>query len=459
MRPGNRDGSVPDADLGRPGARNLGRAVSGWVTSGVDVAASAAMSFTSLRHRFPGCSDGWARFDGPAGTQVVDTAITAMTAWLSDGSNGCGGGYFAAAQRADELVDRTRATVGRLFNAPADGVTFGPNMTTLTFMMARVLGPLFEPGDEIITTHMEHDGNNTPWRRMAEDHGLVVKTLPWSRDTYEFDLDELDALITPRTKFASLNYASNILGTINPVPQMVARLKAAGAITYVDAVQYAPHGPIDVQALGCDFLVSSSYKFYGPHQGVLWGRGALLDQLRAFKLRVVPDVAPDKFETGCQSLEGQAGVIGAIEYLQWLGTTMGSPHLHEHPGVPRRTAEIHAAMAAMAEYEYALSGRLIAGLQAIDGVQVHGITDPASFERRVPTVSFSRVDTQPSDVAGFLDQHGVYVWNGHNYALPVIEWLGLAELGGVVRIGPTHYNTLAEVDRAVELVAEFVAAH
>jgi selenocysteine lyase/cysteine desulfurase len=294
---------------------------------------------------------------------------------------------------------------------------------------------------------------------MAAERGMVVKTLPFDRDTYEFDLDELASLITPRTRFASLNYASNILGTINPVRQMVAMLKAAGAITYVDAVQYAPHGPIDVQAIGSDFLVASAYKFYGPHQGILHGRREVLDRLHAYKLRVVPDVPPNKFETGTQSLEGQAGVLGALEYLQWLGVGMGAEHLAHLTHLPPRTAEIHAAMIAMADYEHSLSGRLIEGLQSIEGVHVHGITDPEAFGRRVPTVSFSRPGTEPAAVATFLDEHGVYVWNGHSYALPVIEWLGLADAGGVVRIGPTHYNTLAEVDTVVELVREFVETH
>jgi selenocysteine lyase/cysteine desulfurase len=229
-----------------------------------------------------------------------------------------------------------------------------------------------------------------------------------------------------------------------------------GAITYIDAVQYAPHGPIDVQDLGCDFLVSSAYKYYGPHQGILYGRADMLDRLQAYKLRVVPDRAPDKFETGTQSLEGQAGVLGALEYLQWLGASMGTQHLRSD--LPRRTSQIHAAMSAMAEYEHALSGRLIAGLQAIPDVRVHGITDPAAFARRVPTVSFTRPGLDPAVLADFLDERGVYVWNGHSYALPVIEWLGLAETGGVVRIGPTHYNTLDEIDTVVGLIGEFFSS-
>lgn len=418
----------------------------------------------AVRSHFPALAlthDGRPRIylDNPAGTQVPNQVLDRMRDTLV-GCNANMGGAFRTSREATALVHQAHEAAADLYHAASpDEIVFGPNMTTLTFVMARVLGPRFEAGDELITTHMEHDGNNTPWRTMAAERGMVVKTLPWNRDTYEFDLDELEALITPRTRFAALNFASNILGTINPIKEMVARLRSAGAITYVDAVQYAPHGPIDVQDLGCDFLVSSPYKWYGPHQGILYGRAELLERLRAYKLRVVPDVAPAKFETGCQSLEGQAGVLGALDYLQWLGTTMGADRLTALGHLPRRTAELHAAMQAMATYEEQLSDRLINGLQAIDGITVHGITDPTRFGRRVPTVSWSRPGTDPADVARFLDEHGVYVWHGHNYALPVIEWLGLDQLGGVVRIGPTHYNTLAEVDAAVHLVGQFVKAH
>lgn len=399
--------------------------------------------------------------DNPAGTQVPNEVLDAMrTAMVEFNANMHG--QFRTTVLATELEHEAHRAMADFYNAPsADEITFGPNMTTLTFQMTRVLGPLFQEGDEIITTHMEHDGNNTPWRRMAADRGLVVKTLPWNRDTYEFELSELEQLITPRTRFASLNYASNILGTINPIKQMVAMLKDAGAITYVDAVQYAPHGAVDVQDLGCDFLVSSAYKFYGPHQGILFGRREITEGLDAYKLRVVPDQIPDKYETGTQSLEGQAGVLGAIDYLRWLGTTMGSSHVAAatSAGHRIRTAEIHGAMNAMVEYEHSLSQRLINGLQSIPGVNVHGITDPSAMHRRVPTVSISHAAMDPADAATFLDQHGVYVWNGHSYGLPVIEFLGLQDRGGVLRIGPTHYNTLEEIDRVVDLVARYLAKH
>lgn len=396
-------------------------------------------------------------FDNPAGTQVPQRVLDRMrTAMVECNANMHG--EFHTSRVATELVDEAHRAMADFYNAASEReVVFGPNMTTLTFMMTRVLGPRFREGDEIITTRMEHDGNQTPWLTMAAERGLVVKTLPFDRTTYEFDLDQLDALISERTRFAALNFSSNILGTINPIKDMCSRLRAAGALTYVDAVQYAPHGPIDVQDLGCDFLVASAYKFYGPHQGILWGCEALLEELPAYKLRVADNALPGKWETGTQSLEGQAGTIGALEYLQWLGTTMGAGHTPTRPGLRPRTRELHAALSAMAHYEHSLSDRLIAGLQRLDGVEVRGITDPAARARRVPTVSMTRPGLDPAELARFLDQHGVYVWNGHSYALPVIEWLGLQQLGGVVRLGPTHYNTVDEVDTVLQLIGDFLA--
>ena len=414
------------------------------------------MSFdvTTIRAKFPALAvrDGGRPriyFDNPAGTQVPDQVLDRMRSAMVE-FNANMHGNFHTTRLATELEEEAHRAMADFYHARSpEEVVFGPNMTTLTFMMTRVLGPLFDEGDEMITTCMEHDGNNTPWRTMAAERGMVVKTLPFDRDTYEFDVDELASLITPRTKFAALNYASNLLGTINPIKQMVAQLKAVGAMTYVDAVQYAPHGPIDVQDLDCDFLVASPYKFYGPHQGVLYGRAELLSRLHAYKLRVVPDQAPGKFETGTQSLEGQAGVLGAIEYLQWLAGEVA-------PAVTGRRAQIEAAMAAMVEHEKGLSLRLIDGLQQIPDLCVRGVTNRAAIDRRVPTVSFTHPRLVPGEVATFLDAHGVYAWDGHNYALPVVEFLGIGA-AGVVRLGPTHYNTLEEVDAVVGLLSELGA--
>jgi cysteine desulfurase family protein (TIGR01976 family) len=394
--------------------------------------------------------------DNPAGTQVPQQVLDQMHHALVH-CNANMGGQFQTSREATALTHAAHEAMADFYNAASDReVVFGPNMTTLTFVMARALGPRFSEGDEMIITAMEHEGNNTPWRTMAAERGMVVKTLGFDRDTYEIDLDELDSLITPRTKFAALNYASNLLGTINPVGEMCARLRAAGAMTYIDAVQFAPHGPIDVQALGCDFLISSAYKFYGPHQGVLYGREELLQGTPAYHLRTVPDLTPNKWETGTQSLAGQAGTIGALEYLEWVGRTMGAEHRPDTPGLRERTRDLHAGLAAMAHYEESLSERLISGLAAIDGVRIHGITDPTAYHRRVPTVSITADGMDPEAMADFLGDQGVYVWNGHSYALPVVEWLGLADRGGVVRIGPTHYNTLDEIDTAVGLIAEFL---
>jgi cysteine desulfurase family protein (TIGR01976 family) len=416
----------------------------------------------AIRDQFPALAlphvDGRPRvyLDNPAGTQVPQQVLDQMHHALVH-CNANMGGLFQTTRQATALSHAAHVAMADLYNAASEReVVFGANMTTLTFVMARALGPQFEAGDEMIITAMEHEGNNTPWRTMAAERGMVVKTLGFDRDTYEIDLDELDALITPRTRFAALNYASNLLGTINPVGEMCQRLRAAGALTYIDAVQYAPHGPIDVQALGCDFLVSSVYKFYGPHQGVLYGREELLQGLRAYHLRTVPDITPSKWETGTQSLAGQAGTLGALEYLEWVGGTMGADHRPDTPGLRDRTRDLHAGLAAMARYEEGLSERLISGLAVIDRVRIHGITDPTAYHRRVPTVSITVDGVDPAELAGFLSDHGVFVWNGHSYALPVVEWLGLADSGGVVRIGPTHYNTVDEIDVAVGLVGEFL---
>lgn len=416
----------------------------------------------AIRDHFPALSlahvDGRPRvyLDNPAGTQVPQQVLDRMHHALVH-CNANMSGQFQTSREATALIHEAHVAMADFYNAASDReIVFGPNMTTLTFVMARALGPRFEAGDEMIITAMEHEGNNTPWRTMAAERGMVVKTLGFDRDTYEIDLDELDSLITPRTKFAALNYASNLLGTINPVPEMCRRLRAAGALTYIDAVQFAPHGPIDVQAIGCDFLVSSAYKFYGPHQGVLYGREELLQGLRAYHLRTVPDVTPNKWETGTQSLAGQAGTMGALEYIEWVGTTMGTDHRPDTAGMRDRTRDLHAGLAAMAHYEEGLSARLISGLSAIDGVRIHGITDPSAFDRRVPTVSITVDGVDPAAMAEFLGDNGVYVWNGHSYALPVVEWLGIADRGGVVRIGPTHYTTHDEVDTAVGLVADYL---
>ncbi|MFN8023066.1 MAG: cysteine desulfurase-like protein [Acidimicrobiales bacterium] len=422
------------------------------------------LDLDAVRAQFPALAlthDGGPRtyLDNPAGTQVPQRVLDRMRQALVEFNANMHGNFHTSVQ-ATEHSHRAHVHMAEFYNAASDReIVFGPNMTTLTFQMARVLGPRFREGDEIITTHMEHEGNNWPWRTMAAERGLVVRTVPFDRDTYELDLDAFADMITERTKFAAINVASNLLGTINPVKQMVAALRDVGAITYLDAVQYAPHGVIDVQDLGCDFLVASSYKFYGPHQGILYGREELLSSMPAYKLRTVPDITPDRYETGTQSLEGQSGVIGALEYVQWVGREFGRDLRPATPGLSERTRDLQAGMKAMVAYEETLSERLISGLQSIPGVRIHGITVRAAFSRRVPTVSITAAGLVPAELASFLDTQGVYVWNGHSYALPVVEFLGIADQGGVVRIGPTHYNTVDEIDRCVGLIEQFLASN
>ena len=392
--------------------------------------------------------------DNPAGTQVPRQVIDRMLHALVH-CNANMGGNFTTTREATELSHLAHVAMADFYNANSDReIVFGPNSTSLTFVITRAIAHLFEAGDEIIVTRMEHDANASPWRILAEERGLVIKRLDFDRDTYQLDLGQLDELITPRTRFAAINYASNVLGTINDVREICRRIRAAGGLTYIDAVQYAPHGPIDVQDIGCDFLVASAYKFYGPHQGVLWAREELLERLHPYKLRVASNDLPGRFETGTQSLEGQAGTIGAVEYLEWVGKTMGTEFHGANPN--QRTDHVHAGLRAMAAYEETLSTRLINGFLDLDGVVVHGITDPAQFAKRVPTVSISKPGMQPAAMAAALDEKGIFVWDGHSYAIDVIEWLGLADKGGVVRFGPTHYNTIEEIDFALAAVAEYL---
>jgi selenocysteine lyase/cysteine desulfurase len=270
--------------------------------------------------------------------------------------------------------------------------------------------------------------------------------------TCRYDLGELERLLTSRTRLAAISLASNLTGTVNDAREFCRRAGSAGAITFVDAVHYAPHGPIDVQSIGCDVLVCSPYKFFGPHQGVLWAREALLDELRPYKLRASSSELPGRFETGTASLEGQAGVVGAIEYLEWVGKSMAREFASRISAMTGRRQVLHAAMLAIADHERELSARLITRLESIRGVRIHGITDRSLLAHRVPTVSISKANTDPAELDRALAAQGIYVWSGHSYAVDVVERLGLADAGGVLRIGAAHYNTVEEIDRAADAI-------
>jgi len=381
--------------------------------------------------------------DNPAGTQVPATVAQAMSDCLLK-SNANLGGNFPSSDAADEVVATAREAMARFLNAPTSSeIVFGQNMTTITLHLSRSIGRLFRPGDEIILSRMDHDANVWPWVLLARDLDLVVKWLPFSPETFEFDLGDLDNLLNDRTRLVCVGGASNLTGTLNDVVSICARARAAGALTYIDGVQSVPHVATDVQALGCDFLVCSPYKFFGPHQGVLWGRMDVLEQLEPYKVRPAPDDVPGCFETGTQSHEGFAGIKAAVEYFEWMGRTMAGA------SDDRRAA--HAAMDLLFDYEKSLATRLINGLTAIDGVKVQGITAAHAMDRRVPTVSFTHATMKPDDIASSLAQENIFVWSGHNYAVEVARTLGIYESGGAVRVGPVHYNSANELD-------EFLAA-
>ena len=417
------------------------------------------LDIQEIRSQFPafGVQDvGKARIylDNPAGTQVPRQCLQRITDYMIH-CNANHGGHFRTSIESDEILAEAHRAMADFLNAPsADEIIFGPNMTTLTFAISRSLGHWLKPGDQIILTRMDHDANVNPWRQLADDRGLEVKWLSFNRESYRYDLEELETLLSPKVKLLAVNYASNAIGTINDVKEISAMAHSAGALVYVDAVQYAPHGPTDVQALGCDFLVCSAYKFFGPHQGILWGKLDLLEELPAYKVRPAENSPPGKFETGTQSHEGQAGTLGALEYLSGVGETMAREYHSQFPRFAGRRKYLHAAMAAIKEYEKTLSARLISGLQQVPGVKIHGISDLKQLDGRVPTVSFTREGFHPTEIARRLAEENIFTWDGHYYAVEVIEHLGLSGKGGMLRVGAAHYNTAEEIDRLVEVVGE-----
>jgi len=394
-------------------------------------------------------------FDNPGGTQVPQTVVSAITDCLIN-SNANLGGPFETSIRAGEVFDEAHQAMADFVNANSPReIIFGQNMTSLTFHISRSIGLLFNKGDEIILTRIEHDANVSPWLLMARDHGLTVKWLPFNTDTYEFDVNKLDDLLSERTRLVCLNHASNMTGTISDVKTLTDKAHAAGALVYIDSVQYAPHGIIDVQKIGCDFLVCSPYKFFGPHMGVLWGREAVLKSLEPYKVRPAGSDLPDCFEIGTLSHEAMAGVSATVDYFAWAGETLADDSYRDrfNTAANERRRNVCAGMQFLCDYELPLTRHLIEGLQALPGVTVHGITDAKAMDRRVPTISFTARGHKPSDISAALAKQNIYVWDGHNYAVEPATQLGLMETGGVVRVGIAHYNTMEEVDRTLEAIA------
>jgi cysteine desulfurase family protein (TIGR01976 family) len=386
--------------------------------------------------------------DNPAGTQLPRRVIDAVSAAMVEASSNLGG-YFTGSRKADAIWERAHQAMAEMLGAASmREIIIGPSMTTLTMHLSRSIARTLSPGDEIIVTRMDHEGDVSPWLLMAEDNGLVVKWLPFNRESWRIEPEDLAACLTDRTRLLALNYASNLTGSINDVPALTAMAKAAGAMVFVDAVQFAPHGLVDVQSLGCDFLACSSYKFFGPHLGVIWGREALLRTLPAYKCRCADDALPARFETGTPQTELLAGLEATVDYLAWVGGIAG------YSG--DRRALLGGAFEASTDYEHRMTAKLIGGIIGLGGTTVHGITNPNRIAERVPTVSFTHRSSMPKQIAERLADRGICVWSGHNYAYEVVRHLGLDEEQGVVRIGLAHYNTEAEVDALLEALVQIL---
>jgi cysteine desulfurase family protein (TIGR01976 family) len=401
-----------------------------------------------VRKEFPALQRDVVFFDNPGGTQVPNQVINRMVAYLRD-SNANHGGAFETSLRSDEIIDQARLALADFFNAgdPAE-IVFGPNMTSLTFNLSRSLAHDLQPGDEIIVTRLDHDANISPWLKIAEERGATVHWLDFDVEDCTLRLEQFEQLLSDRTRLVAVGYASNAVGTINPVEEIIPLARETGALTYIDAVQYAPHGPIDVKALDCDFLVVSAYKFFGPHVGALYGKRSLLERLEAYRVRPAPSEPPGKFETGTQNHEGIAGTLGAIEYLAALGRS-----LDPAAGSDQKSA-LKSAMRAIKDHELVLSGHLLNALNNVPGLRIWGLQDMKALGHRVPTVSFTMQGHSPRSIATFLGQQGIYTWDGNYYALAVTERLGLEETGGMLRVGLAHYNTTDEIDRLGEALRQ-----
>jgi cysteine desulfurase family protein (TIGR01976 family) len=386
--------------------------------------------------------------DGPAGTQVPKQVMDAVSNYfLNANANTCGA--FETSRRNDAVIAAARAAMADFFHCDADEVVFGQNMTTITFALARAIGRELKPGDEVVVTALDHDANVAPWRAL-EEKGVVIRQVDIREEDCTLDLDDLKRKITSKTKLVAVGYASNAVGTINPVAEITKLAHDVGALMFIDAVHYAPHGLIDVRALDCDFLACSPYKFFGPHMGTLYGKRQHLLRFIPYKVRPAPDSLPDRWETGTQVQELIAGIGAAVNYIAEVGR-------RSDPSVKDRRSALLAAYRVTRQHEMSLLSQLISGLLAIPGLRFFGITDPKRFGDRCSTVSVRLANRTPTEVAAFLGDRGIFTWDGNYYALNLAERLGVQETGGFLRIGLVHYNTAAEVDRLLSALREFVS--
>jgi cysteine desulfurase family protein (TIGR01976 family) len=435
---------------------------------------TAALDLAYVRSQFPSLAQTVngrpaAFLDGPGGTQVPQRVIDAISDYLRHNNANTGGAY-ATSRRTDAMIAEARSAMADFLHCGADEVAFGPNMTTLTFAISRAIGRDLKPGDEIVVTRLDHDANVSPWLAMAEDRGVTVRWAEIHDEDCTLDMADLASKINSKTKLVAAGYASNAVGTINPVKEIVRLAHAAGALAYIDAVHYGPHGLIDVAALDCDFLVCSTYKFFGPHMGVLFGKREHLKRLRPYKVRPNTNAIPNCWEWGTLNHECIAGITACVEYLAELGRhhetcgdgRSGRPSSEARPSTITRRAAIEAAYAAIHEHECALLERMMLGLKQIPCLKIYGITDPARFHERCATLAI-RIDSgktghTPLELSAKLGDRGFFTWDGNYYALNLTEHLDVEKSGGFLRIGLVHYNTVEEVDRLLAVLREIVGA-
>jgi cysteine desulfurase family protein (TIGR01976 family) len=405
------------------------------------------LDLAAIRQQFPALNRPAIFFDNPGGTQIARHSLDRVQRYLLE-CNANHEGAFATSIASDAVLEEAHCAMADFYNAASpEEIVFGNNMTTITLHLSRSIAREWREGDEIVVTRLDHDANVTPWVLAAQDRGVKVNWVDFDVEEGTLRLDDLQKALERRPRLLAVGYASNSLGTINPVMKIIDMAHDAGALVYMDAVQYAPHGPIDVQKLNCDFLISSAYKFFGTHSGILYGKRELLEKLFAYKVRPATNRLPGKFETGTQNHEGIAGVLGAVEYFEWVGKEFGSEYAPGLNGYEGRRLELKKAMTVIHAYELELAQTLLSTLEAVPGLQIYGLTDRNRLENRVATFSFRIKDIHPRKVAEQLAEEGIYVWDGNYYAINVTERLGLEASGGMVRVGAVHYNTLEEIEK------------
>jgi cysteine desulfurase family protein (TIGR01976 family) len=413
---------------------------------------NAAIDIAWVRAQFPALSQKVngrpaVFLDGPGGTQVPQRVIDAISEYLKRNNANTGGAY-ATSRNTDAMIASARSAMADFLGCDADEIIFGANMTSLTYALSRAIGKGLRAGDEIVLTHLDHDANVSTWRAL-EERGVVIRMAEIREEDCTLDMEDLASKIGSRTKLVAVGYASNAVGTINDVKEIVRLAHRQGAMAFIDAVHYAPHGAIDVRGLDCDFLACSTYKFFGPHMGVLYGKREHLQTLQPYKLRANSNAIPNRWEWGTLNHECIAGIAACVEYLAELGRSV-------NPAAESRRAALLAAFEAIRKHERGLMEPLIRGLMEIPGVKLYGITDPQQFAWRCPTMAVRIKGHTPLQLATGLGERGFFTWDGNYYALNLTERLDVEKDGGFLRIGLAHYNTMEEVERLLAALREIV---